>query len=315
MAMDLLKELIEKLDKKTYIAVIRCVAQNNKRMKLPGFSSLERAPRGLILNTARTDKRFSDALLDACVEVILDGIDVDYSKSLLENKERVTCDRWLGLAAAFLKKSHDQDVEVLATIISEYKVEKSEPIREPAKESEKQEKREEKFRDKYLKAHAEVEKLTDMLNEAQGDYEKLLLENDELKKIILVLNEDKEELLQTLKNKEQELIQLKSTETTIKVSDDHTQCVQVPGNTLRVLAPNCQDVLGKYAGRISIEFEDIAERTKEELMQLYDQVWVLPNAVSFATSRKLSRWRKEGEERIVWFLNAAELLLKAETMI
>ena len=315
MAIDLMKELIEKLDKKTYMAVIRCVAQNNKRMKLPGFSSLERAPKGLILNTAKTDKRFSDALLDACVEVLLEGIDVDYSKSLLENKEIIPCDRWLGLAAAFLKKGHEQDVEVLSTIISEYKVEKTEPIREPAKESEKQDKREEKFREKYLKAHAEVEKLTNVLNEVQGGYEKLLLENDELKKIISALNEDKEKMLQVLENKERELIQLKSTVTTIKVSNDHTQCVQAPNNTLRVLAPNCQDVLGKYAGRMSIEFGDIAERTKEELMQLYDQVWVLPNVVSFATSRKLSRWCKEGEERIIWFLNAAELLSKAEMMI
>ena len=108
--------------------LIKITMQNNKRMKIPGFSSLEKTPQGLILNTARTNKGFRDALLDACVAVILDGDVVDLSKSLIENKQAIARERWLGVAAAFLKSGSAQDTEEITRLISEYEVKLDEPV-------------------------------------------------------------------------------------------------------------------------------------------------------------------------------------------
>lgn len=314
MAVDLVRKLVEKLAPKTYMAVIHYVAQNNKRMRISGFSSLEKTPQGLILNTARTNKGFRDALLDACVAVILDGDVVDFSKSVLENKEAISCERWLGIAAAFLKNDDDQDTEEIARIISEYKTNKDEPVKEDVKAIDKQEKREGKFREKYLKVHAELERLLALFEVQKADVEKTLAENEGLKKIVEDLREEKKSLLKTIDDQNKGIQKLRSYLVEHNENDEQ-QCLKTQKAVIHILAPNCKDILGKYVGKLGVEFEDIADRSREELLQQYDQVWILSNAIPFATSRKLSKWRKEGEEKIVWFSSAAELLAKAEEMI
>lgn len=164
MSIDLLKALIEKLDKKSYGLAIRYFSKNNKQMKISGFSSLEKTPQALILNAARTNTNFRDALLDACAAIILDGESVDFSKSLLENKNAIEPDRWLGVAAAFLKNGNQQDTDEILKIITEYHPQIVGPVKEETPASDKQEKREEKFREKYLKAHAEAERLATLLD-------------------------------------------------------------------------------------------------------------------------------------------------------
>lgn len=317
MVVDLVRQLVEALDKKCYAAVIHYVAQHNKRMSISGFSSLEKTPLGLILNTLRTNKNFRDALLDACVAVILDGDTVDFDKSLQENKEAIVRERWLGVAAAYLKNDNDQNTDEIARIISEHKVKVDEPVKVDTKVNGKQEKREEKFREKYLKAHAEVERMSALIAAHKADFESTLAENDELKKTVEGLSAEKKTLLQMVSDKDKEIQQLRGALAESKEDSDKKQgiCVKAQKNITHILAPNCKDILEKYVEKLKVEFDDIAEKTKEELLQQYDQIWVFPNAISFATSRKLSKWKKEDEEKIVWFSSAAELLAKAEEMI
>lgn len=317
MVVDLVRQLVEALDKKCYAAVIHYVAQHNKRMRISGFSSLEKTPQGLILNTAKTSRDFREALLDACATVILDGDAVDFNKSLLENKEAIARERWLGIAAAFLKNANEQDIEEIAKIIAEHKVETDVPVQPDTKGIDKQDKREERFREKYLKAHAEAERLSALIATQKADFETAMAENNDLKKTVERLSAELETLLRVISDKDNEIHLLRSALSATKeeCNKNHSMCIEAQRNTIRILAPNCKDILEKYVGKLMLEFDDIAEKTQEELLQQYDQVWVFPNVISFATKRKLSKWRQETEGKIIWFLSAAELLTKADTMI
>ena len=315
MATDLLKALIEKIDKKTYLSIIHCLAQKNKRMRIPGFSTLEKTPQALVINTAKTNKNFKDAFLDACVEVILDGQTIDYSISLTENKEKIDSVHWLGLAAAFLKRNDEQDVKEILGIISGCGAEKETEVKEEVKTDAKQEKREERFREKYLKAHAEVERLTALIETQKNELENAIAQRDNFAELVDGLKIEKENLLRMLSEKEEEIKQLRSFSAGAKEGDSKEQSPKASLTVKRIYAPNCQDLLGKYVGKIMLNFEDIAEKTKEELHEQYDQVWVLSNTISFATSRKLSKWMKDGLDNIVWFSSATELVTYAEDLI
>lgn len=322
MSIDLLKALIEKLDKKRYTAVIRYLSQNNKRMKIPGFSSLEKTPQGLILNTAKTNKSFRGALLDACSAIILDGESVDFSKSLTENKNAIAPDRWLGIAAAFLKLGDEQDTDELSKIISEYNSQPEEspkrldnPPKEEAKSNDKEEKREEKFREKYLKAHTEVERLEALLVAQKNDLENAIAEAESLRKAVEGLSEENKRLLQIISDKDGEIKLLKNASIEVDETNTPTQPLKTQENVIRILAPNCKDILEKHVEKLYIKFDDVAAKTKEELLQQYDQIWVLPAVISFATNRKLNKWKKETEDRIVLFSSVSELLAYAKAMI
>ena len=58
MGTEMISKLLEKLDKQQYTDVIRSFSQHNKRLKIPGFTLVERAPLKLVANTARTNKLF-----------------------------------------------------------------------------------------------------------------------------------------------------------------------------------------------------------------------------------------------------------------
>ena len=62
MGTETISKLLEKLDKQQYTDVIRSFSQHNKRLKIPGFTLVERAPLKLVANTARTNKIFRKAL-------------------------------------------------------------------------------------------------------------------------------------------------------------------------------------------------------------------------------------------------------------
>lgn len=312
---ELVKELIEKLDKKCYIAVMRHVSQNNRRIKISGFSALEKAPVTIVINTAKTKKSFKEALLTSCAAVILDGQTVDTNKSVQENKENVPRAQWLGVAAVFLLTEQEQFEPEILKIINEYEENVEPTVNAEICMDQKQDKREEKFREKYLKSRNEVERIKALLESQRVDCERIAAENDRIKQTVRDLEKERDELRCALDDKDRRIKQLKNELAKAQDSKDECQCKPLLAKNIRILAPNCKDILDKYVGRITIDFTDIAGKTKEELIKQYDQIWVLPNTISFATNRKLSKLKKEGVDNIVWFTSAADLLVKIEEII
>ena len=315
MHIDLVKELIGKLDKKCYIAVMRHMSQNNKRIKIPGFSALEKAPVTIVINTAKTKKPFKEAFLTSCAAVILDGQTIDINKSVQENKEMVPRAQWLGVAAAFLLTEQEEFESEILKIINECE-ENAEPVvNSEISMDQKQDKREEKFREKYLKIRTEVERMKTLLEAQRVDCERIAEENDSIKQTVRDLEKERAELRSALDEKDRHIKQLKNELAKAKETKDGCQCKPLLAKNIRILAPNCKDILDKYVDRISIDFSDIIGKTKEELTKQYDQIWVLPNTVSFAINRKLIKLKKEGVGNIVWFASAADLLAKIEEII
>ena len=146
------------MEKQQYIDVIRSFAQRNKRMKIPGFSSMEKAPIKLVANTARTNKVFQRALLEAISHTMMPDAEVNTEQNIAEIKANIPQAQWLGLAAYLLMQEDGKYVAEAEQIISDFsaahKQEKTLPVSE-VDDTPKIDKKEEKFREKYLKSKSD----------------------------------------------------------------------------------------------------------------------------------------------------------------
>ena len=111
MELETIIKLLEKLDKKQYSDIIRKFSQHNKRLKVPGFTSIEKVPLKLIANNAKTNKLFRKALLDEISSVVLTGIDINMDQDITTIKNNIPKDKWLGLAAFLLLLNNESHTE------------------------------------------------------------------------------------------------------------------------------------------------------------------------------------------------------------
>lgn len=315
METETINKLLEKLEKQQYIDVIRYLSQHNKRIKIPGFSHMEKAPTKLVANTARTNRIFRKALFESISGVILSGADINLDRDVEDIKSDIPKNQWLGLAAFLLLLENDVYAFEAEKIIDEYGDNHQEDVVQEIVNLPKSDKKEEKFREKYLKARieiaeltAELEKHVTLLREKTAENEQLREGKKELEQRCITylaqldaLNKEKTRLLGELEATQAKMIA--------------AQSIPQPKLDIQVLAPCCEDILGRYTMTIPIDFENAPQMTSTEAMSKYDEIWVFPDVVPFGTYRTLRKWKKAYDENVNIFQTATDLVDYAEKLI
>jgi len=315
---EMIIQLLEKIDGKEYTMAIRHLSHNNKKLRIPGFSVMEKAPIRLVANTARTNKFFRKALYKSISTVILAGIKVDLTKNTEELKKEIPQAQWLGIAAYLLMVNEEKYATDAVTIISECgnagEARDNEQLLQNESEP-KQDKKEERFREKYLKAKnenaelvAELERCKAKLLEDAAEIEKLKeIQNDLESQCALYL-----EKINDLSNNNSRLLQEleEMTEQTGKVQTALDSQVNV-----RVFAPYCKDLLEKYGDTIPIVFDGSIAMGAARAVEQYDEIWVFPDVVPFGTYRVLQKWKKSADEKVFIFHTAVDLVAHAEKVL
>lgn len=304
--------LLEKLSEQQYKDVIRNFSLQNKRLRIPGFSHMEKAPLKLLANTARTNGVFRKALLRSISAVILSGNPVNLSQEISDIKKGIPHDQWLGLAAFLLLRDDDVCNDEAKIIIDEYAVTNQKDVQPNAEITPKVDKKEVKFREKYLKLRAEIAGLREVLEkqerqqrEATAEIEQLRDEKKELEQRCITYLAH----LDAIKKENSKLLD------DLKMAQDKmaaTQNVLQPKLDIHILAPNCEDILGRYSGTASIRFENTTNLSAAEALARYDEIWVFPDVVPFAAYRTLCKWKQLAEEKVLVFQTAADLVNYAE---
>lgn len=312
---EMITQLLEKIDRKQYAMAIRHLSHNNKKLRIPGFSIMEKAPTKLVANTARTNKIFRKALYESISIVVLNGIKVDLTQSIDEIKKGIPQAQWLGLAAHLLMINEEEYSTEAFRIISENGMEGDSKDHEQLPKSEpesKPDKKEEKFREKYLKVKNENSELSAELEKCKGQIQEANAEIEKLKKIqseldsrcaaymaeIDALTDEKSRLIQQLQ------------EVTEKA-----QAIQAPRIDIRVLAPNCKDLLEKYMDTIPLDFDGALDMNVTDAIEKYNEIWVFSDVVPFGTYRVLRKWKKVAEDKVFIFQTVGDLVAHAEKML
>ena len=315
MELETIIKLLEKLDKKQYSDIIRKFSQHNKRLKVPGFTSIEKVPLKLIANNAKTNKLFRKALLDEISSVVLTGIDINMDQDITTIKNNIPKDKWLGLAAFLLLLNNESHTAEAKKIIEEFAPQKqSEDIPKEIDDNTKEDKKEEKFREKYLKAKRELADIKVKLETGLEAFQKLAID-------VGKLEDEKRELeqrcmtylvqIETLRNENSRLThELKKAEAKEISYHQSTQ----RSIDIKILAPCCEDILNKYCGITAIDFENRTELLKEEILEKYDEIWVFPDVIPYSTYRMLCKWKKEADDKIMIFQAPADLVARAEKL-
>lgn len=316
MGTETISKLLEKLDKQQYTDVIRSFSQHNKRLKIPGFTSVERAPLKLVANTARTNKLFRKALLEEISQVVLSGIDINLDNGIGEIKKEVPKTKWLGLAAFLLLLDDDIHTAEAEQLIEEYAAQlEHEEIPQEADASPKPDKKEEKFREKYLKAKTEIaelktelEKHMESLREATAETEQLREKKKELEQRCIAylaqieaLSKEKVRLLAELETARMEVLIVQS--------------VKQSKLEIQIFAPGCEDILGKYCEVVPIEFANVTNITMDVALKKYDEIWVFSDVIPFGTYRMLHKWKQVAGEKVIIFQTATELVDHVEKLM
>lgn len=316
MGPETISKLLEKLDKQQYTDVIRSFSQHNKRLKIPGFTSVERAPLKLVANTARTNKLFRKALLEEISQVVLSGIDINLDNGIEEIKKEVPNTKWLGLAAFLLLVDDDSHTAEAEQLIDEYTTQpEHEETPQEVDASPKSDKKEEKFREKYLKAKTEIAELKiefensiESLRETTVETEQLREQKKELEQRCIAylaqieaLSKEKVRLLAELETARMEVLAIQS----VKQSKLEVQ----------ILAPGCEDILGKYCEVVPIEFAKATNITMDVALKKYDEIWVFSDVIPFGTYRILHKWKQLAGEKVIIFQTATELVDHVEKLM
>ncbi len=316
MGTETISKLLERLEKQQYTDVIRNFSKHNKRMKISGFSSMEKVPIKLVANTAKTSKAFRKALFESISEVILSGTNVNLDRDIADIKKELPKDQWLGLAASLLLLENDAYTSEAERIIDGYAVNiQPKEVVQEAVSTPKPDKKEEKFREKYLRARteiaglaAELEKRIVQLREATTEVERLRNEQKELEQRCIAylsqldaLNKERKRLLDELEIAQEKVIAMQS----------------IPQQKLdiHVLAPSCEDILSIYRDMIPIDFENPTKISGTEELEKYDEVWVFPDVVPFGTYRTLRKWKQKTDEKVIIFQSATDLVAHAEKLM
>lgn len=315
MQREMISQLLERLDAKQYAASLRHLSHNNKRLKIPGFSLMEKAPIKLVVNTARNNRAFRTALYESISAVILEGRTVDLSKNADEMKKEIPQVQWLGLAAYLLMTGEEEHSADALKIISDCGSEDEPPASTPEVQNThetKPDKKEEKFREKYLKAKNENAELVADLDRYKAQLQENAVEIEKLKK----LQSDLESKcaaymaeIDTLSGEKARLIQQLEEET------EKAQAAQTPKIDIRILAPNCQDVLKKYMDIIRLDFDGNLAMDVTDAIKQYDEIWVFSDVVPFGTYRALRKWKKVAEDKVFIFQTVGDLVAHAENVL
>jgi hypothetical protein len=316
---EMVTQLLERIDDKQRISVLRHLSHNNKKLRIPGFSLMEKAPIKIVANTSRTNKHFRSALFESISAVILDGVKVDCSKCLDTLKSEIPQKKWLGLAAHLLMLSEEEHTDDATKLISDYDATKQsasdiaevlDALPEP-----KTDKKEERFREKYLKEKgenakltAELEKVNRSLHDAGNTIDTMKLNQLELEgKCAAYLAE-----IARLSDENAKLIcQLgEATKAELHVPAHLGSSVDI-----HVLAPNCKDILEKYRDTIPMDFSGNLDQNSPDVMEKYDEIWVFPNLISFGTYRLLKKWKRSADDKVFIFETTGELISHAEKML
>lgn len=316
MGTETISKLLERLEKQQYTDVIKNFTQHNKRLKIPGFSSMEKVPVKLVANTAKTNKVFRKALLESISVVILSGTDVNLDRDIAEIKKDLPKNQWLGLAAFLLLLENETYTYEAEKIIDEYDVNiRQKKVEQETVSTHRADKKEEKFREKYLKARTEIAELTadlekhmTLLRDATTEIKEL---RDGQKKYeqrcmaylsqIDALNKEKKKLLDEMEIVQEKVVTLQS--------------FSQQKLNIHVLAPSCEDILGVYCDTIPIGFENPTKISVREALEKYDEIWVFPDVVPFGTYRALCKWKQEYDDKVIIFQTATDLVSHAKKLI
>lgn len=311
---EMITQLLEKLDAKQYTAILRHLSHNNRKLRIPGFSLMEKAPIKLVANTAKTNKSFRKALYASIAAVILDGAIIDLAKTTDEIKKEIPQVQWLGLAAHLLMVGEEEHAADASKIISDYGSgnNASDSVQPHQSEPEsKPDKKEEKFREKYMKAKKENAEMLAELERCKGQLQDAGVEIETLKKSQTDLENQcaayKAEI-DTLSNDRARLIQELDAATK---KAEQAQAAPPPRIDIRVLAPNCKDLLDKYSDTILLDFDGTRDMDVMELIQKYDEIWAFSDVVPYGTFRMLKKCKKTADAKVFIFQTAGELVAHA----
>lgn len=308
-------KLLEKISQKQYSDVIRSFSLHNKRMKIPGFTSLEKVPLTLIANNAKTNKVFRKALLDEISAVILAGIDINMENDIDEIKTTLPKEKWLGFAAFLLCLGDENYVAEAERIIDDFETECTQTeVPHETVDNIKSDKKEEKFREKYLKAKKEVAYLQAKLDESIESRRKIADEVERLEDIREKLEKQCAvylDQIQMLSNEKAVLCAELEKAQAIIASAQHAPSSEL---NFQIFAPCCEDILRKYCEMITINFEDVAKAPMDVILEKYHEIWVFPDVLPFSTYRMFCKWKKEAEGKIIIFQTATDLLARADAV-
>lgn len=308
MEVDLVANLIELLEVHQYTLVLRNLQKRNKCFCIPGFTKLEKVPIKIVSNKAKNDTSFRSALLESISDFILSDNQIDFNDDIEKIKSKIPCEKWLGLAALLLIKGDVYSTEEASKLINDYK--KSKSIQSSPQKVIQSEKKEDKFRIKYIKAHSEISKLEADIKQRDALLHRAELQVEELRKKISEVEEQCQEYEKQIQelNERNNLLSYE-----LSVETEKTDTLSF--SSLSILAPNCDDILGRFSGKIHFEFKLLPGMSYSKAIALYDQIWVFPDVVSYPTYRMIRKWASVSADKVVVFLNATDLLVHAANLL
>lgn len=307
MEIELIKKLLTELDPAQYISVLRTINQVNRKLRITGFTKMEKAPITMVVNSAKNSEKFKMALLASVMRVISPELKVDVEENLQDLKDKVIRDQWLGLAAFLIAHGSNQALEKANDVLISYHVPLvKENTPGNTEQPEGNEKKEEKFRQKYMNAHEDLEQakkeIADknlQIQEWQQKYRKLCECNENLEQQCRELNQKIEQLNDIQQHMNEDIIRLRTK------TAEHSRA------ELHIFAPNCQDVLEKFTSKIRIDFSLPENLKLEDVIKYYDQIWVFPDLVPFGVFRALRKMKNTETEKIRIFQSLSSLISHA----
>ena len=308
-------KLLEKISKKQYTDIIRSFSLHNKRMRVPGFTSMEKVPLTLIANNAKTNRVFRKALLDEIATMILSGTEINMENDINEIKSTLPKEKLLGFAALLLFLENENYIAEAERIIADFTVDAPQVEASPENpDNSKSDKKEEKFREKYLKSKKEIAELQTKLDESQDSYRKISDEAKRLEETIKDLESQCAIYLSQIQSLSSEKLALCAELEAAQSACSSTQYTPPTKVTTQILAPCCEDILGRYCEILTIDFEDATKIPKESILKKYNEIWVFPDVLPFSMYRMFCKWKKAAEGQILIFQTATELLAHADAL-
>ena len=308
---NLIKRLLEAIPQPEYVNTLRKINQKSKRVRIPGFTKIEKAPIGIIANAAHTNEFFRMELLTELASTHLADNEINLSDDENMVMQKLPREKWLAAVAFFLLNNDSVAVSKAEKIFTTFEEGATAPATPLTPlEVEKNEKREIKFRQKYMNEH---EKVIDLQIQVKESLKKI----DSLELKITQQLAENHELADRIKNYEETIVQLRKTQEKLNANCSYLQAVNadLTQTKIKVWAPYCNDILEKFSDRLKLEFALDHNATYPDLFDQYDQIWLFPDVIPFGPFRNLQKWKRLYSDKIWIFSNAATLIVHARQVI
>ncbi len=305
----LVQTLMEKIDKKHIVSILKRSYSSNKAFRIPGFAKIQNVPlqvlgsqikqQPLIAREFLLSTFFEFAPMVAQAEAERESeseTEEDNEQSITFLKEQVTTENRLGMIALFLLKETEESEQAAAYLLESYDDSAPEPddstqLPVPSVDPEALNREKEKIKKLKLK-YSEIKKERDELRTALKELQQSLVEIQIQAETMEKEWENAKQTLaanaQSLCEKDEKIASLRREIDTLKSNERKMEKQQKKNVDVLILALGCENCLDKYRSRLHIDYTIPENESLEDCLGRYREIWVAPGT-KFGLRRQLQR--------------------------